>query len=46
MELSIIEHLIVFYWWLLDVRAFQEFEYWKSTGVQIKYAFKKVYNKL
>lgn len=46
MYLSIIENLIVFYWYLLDIRAFQEFEYWKSAGLQAKYAFEKVYKKL
>jgi len=46
MYLSIIELIIVLYWYLLDIRAFQEYEYWKSAGLQAKYAFKKVYNKL
>lgn len=46
MELSFIENVVVFWWWLLDIRAFQEFEYWKSAGLQAKYAFQKVYNKL
>lgn len=46
MELSILENLVVFYWFLLDINAFNEFEYWKSAGLQVKHAFKKVYRKL
>lgn len=45
MDLSIIEHIIVFYWYLLDIRAFQEYEYYKSIGVQAKYAFQKVFKR-
>lgn len=45
-ELSILENLIVFYWFLLDINAYGQFNYWVNSGVQIKYAFKKVYNKL
>ena len=41
MELLILENLVVFYWFLLDINAFNEFEYWKSAGLQVKYAFKK-----
>lgn len=46
MELTIIEYLIVFYWYLLDINAFNNFEYWKSTGMRVKYAFEKVYKGL
>ena len=46
MKLSIIEYLVVFRWFLLDINAFKEFEYWKSAGLQVKYAFEKVYNKI
>ena len=46
MKLSIIENLIVLYWYLLDIQAFQEYKYWVELGLQVKYAFKKVYNKL
>lgn len=46
MGLTIIEHLVVFYWFLLDIRAFQEYQYWIDAGLQVKYAFQKVYNKI
>ena len=45
MGLTILESLVVTYWFLLDIRAFQEFEYWKAAGIQARYAFQKVYNK-
>ena len=46
MELTFIENLVVLYWWAVDIHAFQQFEYWKSAGLQAKYAFEKVYNKI
>lgn len=46
MELTILENLVVLYWYLLDIRAFQDYQYWLSVGMQAKYAFKKVKNKL
>lgn len=41
--LTIFENLVVFYWFLLDIRAFKEFNYWKAYGLHVKYAFEKVY---
>ena len=46
MKLTIMENLIVLYWWLLDINAYNNFEYWKSAGLQTKHAFEKVLRKL
>lgn len=44
--LNILEALVVFYWYLLDIRAFQDYQYWLQAGMRAKYAFKKVFNKI
>lgn len=46
MKLTIIESIVVLYWYLIDIRAFHDYKYYLSVGVQAKYAFKKVFNNL
>lgn len=41
MGLTILEHLTLFWWHLIDIRAVQEYEYWIAAGMQAKYAFEK-----
>lgn len=45
--LNVIENLIVFWWWAVDTKAFDEFMYLVNVvGLYAKYTFEKVYNKL
>ena len=46
MKLNLIEILIVVYWWAIETNSFDKFQYWIKAGVNVKYAFEKVYKNL
>ena len=42
MNLTIIQRITVFLWFMFDVLKHEQYIYWLNLGLQPKYAFKKV----